>query len=64
MDFGQPATLVAEAVYARMASADPERRAATAEIFNEPIGSLDVSIDEIEQALYASKIISYAQGFA
>ena len=63
MDFGQPATLVAEAVYARMASADPERRAATAEIFNESIGSLDVSIDEIEQALYASKIISYAQGF-
>ena len=63
MDFGQPATLVAEAVYARMASADPERRAVTAEIFNEPMGSLDVSIGEIEQALYASKIISYAQGF-
>ena len=63
MDLGQPATLVAEAVYARMASSDPDRRALTAGIFNEPIGNLDVSTGEIEEALYASKIISYAQGF-
>ena len=63
MDFGQPATLVAEAVYARMASSDPDRRALTAGIFDKPIGSLDISIGQVEQALYASKIISYAQGF-
>ena len=63
MDLAQPTTLVGEAVYARIVSSVPERRARAARIFDRPIGSLDVATEAIEQALYASKIISYAQGF-
>ena len=63
MESGQPTTLVAEAVYARIVSSEPDRRARAAGNFDEPIGRLEVPIDAVESALYASKIISYAQGF-
>ncbi|HET9261178.1 MAG TPA: decarboxylating NADP(+)-dependent phosphogluconate dehydrogenase [Acidimicrobiia bacterium] len=64
MESAQPTTLVAEAVYARIVSSDPDRRERTAAMFGSPIGRLDgTTVDEIETALYASKIISYAQGF-
>jgi len=64
MEFGEPATLVAEAVYARIVSSDPERRQKAAKTFPTPIGDLGgVGTEDIEQSLYASKIISYAQGF-
>ncbi len=64
MDFGEPTTLVAEAVYARIVSSDPERRQRAANVFPTPIGDLaEVGSEDIEQSLYASKIISYAQGF-
>ena len=64
MDLGQPTALVAEAVYARIVSSDPGRREKLAERFDSPVRLLDgVSVDDIEASLYASKIISYAQGF-
>ena len=64
MDFGEPTTLVAEAVYARIVSSDPARRQRASEVFSTPTGELaEVLTGDIEQALYASKIISYAQGF-
>ncbi len=63
MEAGQPTTLVAEAVYARIVSSDPDRRARAADLFPSPIGSIDASVEDIESALYASKIVSYAQGF-
>jgi 6-phosphogluconate dehydrogenase len=63
MESGQPTTLVAEAVYARIVSSDPERRGRAAEIFDEALESIDVTIEDIGSSLYASKIISYAQGF-
>ena len=63
MESGQPTTLVAEAVYARIVSSDPDRRQQAADIYDETVGTLHVAIDDIESALYASKIISYAQGF-
>ncbi len=64
MDFAEPTTLVAEAVYARIVSSDPERRRKAAAVFPTPIGDLSgVEAGDIEQSLYASKIISYAQGF-
>jgi 6-phosphogluconate dehydrogenase len=63
MESGEPTSLVAEAVYARIVSSDPARRQRAAGIFDEPVGSIDVEIDDIESSLYASKIISYAQGF-
>lgn len=64
MDLAEPTALVAEAVYARIVSSDPDRRARSATVFPSPIGTLEgATIDDIETALYASKIISYAQGF-
>jgi 6-phosphogluconate dehydrogenase len=64
MDLGQPTTLVGEAVYARIVSSDPEARTRAARIYDEAIGALgEVGPDDVESALYASKIISYAQGF-
>jgi 6-phosphogluconate dehydrogenase len=64
MEFGEPTTLVAEAVYARIVSSDPDRRRRAARVFPTPTGRLDgVTAEDVEQALYASKIISYAQGF-
>jgi 6-phosphogluconate dehydrogenase len=64
MEFGEPTTLVAEAVYARIVSSDPDRRQKAAAVFPTPIGDLSgVGAGDIEQSLYASKIISYAQGF-
>ena len=64
METAEPTTLVAEAVYARIVSSDPERRARTADLFDTPTAPIPgVTVDDIESALYASKIISYAQGF-
>jgi 6-phosphogluconate dehydrogenase len=64
MELGQPTTLVGEAVYARIVSSDPEARKRAAAIYDSPLGSMDgTGSDDVEAALYASKIISYAQGF-
>ena len=49
---------------ARVISSDPDRRAKTAGIFDAETLPLDgVRVEDIEESLYASKIISYAQGF-
>jgi len=64
MESAEPTTLVAEAVYARIVSSDPERRRRVADRFDTPTLPLDVAgVEDIESALYASKIVSYAQGF-
>ncbi len=64
MESAEPTSLVAEAVYARIVSSDPEQRAHSADIFDTPIEPIEtVGVEDIEAALYASKIISYAQGF-
>jgi 6-phosphogluconate dehydrogenase len=64
LDLGQPTTLVAEAVYARIVSSDPNARKRAAAIYADAPGTLGaVTPDDVESALYASKIISYAQGF-
>jgi 6-phosphogluconate dehydrogenase len=64
MDLGEPAALVAEAVYARIVSSDPSRRQRAAAIFDTPVREMtEVTLDDIEAALYASKVISYSQGF-
>jgi 6-phosphogluconate dehydrogenase len=64
LDLGQPTTLVAEAVYARVVSSDPDARKRAAAIYPDRPGTLGaVTPDDVESALYASKIISYAQGF-
>ena len=67
-DHGIPLTLIAEAVFARCLSAQKDERVAAAKVLSGP--RLDSTlqdetyIDAIEHALYASKIVSYAQGFA
>jgi 6-phosphogluconate dehydrogenase len=64
---GIPATLTAEAVFARSLSAmvDDRRRAAgiLAGPGSAPKGDPEAVISDLEEALYASKLISYAQGF-
>ncbi len=66
-DLGVPLTLISEAVFARTLSAQKVERVAAAKILKAPDspynGNRQALIDDIEQALYASKIISYAQGF-
>jgi 6-phosphogluconate dehydrogenase len=66
MDLGQPTTLVAEAVYARVVSAFKEDRSEAAAVLSGPrrrVSDPDGFVEAIRQALYASKIVSYAQGF-
>jgi 6-phosphogluconate dehydrogenase len=68
MDLGIPLTLITEAVFARSLSAQKDERVAAAKVIQGPQESATVEremlIKDVEMALYASKIISYAQGFA
>jgi 6-phosphogluconate dehydrogenase len=67
-DLGIPLTLITEAVFARCLSAQKEERVAANRVlpgpqFESP-RNRDAFVGDVEMALYASKIISYAQGFA
>jgi 6-phosphogluconate dehydrogenase len=68
LDLGIAAPTIAEAVFARCMSAVKDERVAASEVLSGPSGTYDGDKDEfieaIRQALYASKICSYAQGFA
>ncbi|MBR3271677.1 MAG: decarboxylating NADP(+)-dependent phosphogluconate dehydrogenase, partial [Clostridia bacterium] len=68
LDAGVPLTLIGEAVFSRCLSAMKEERVEAAKVF--PKGDTKISdvdkkafIEDIRKALYASKIISYAQGY-
>lgn len=67
LDKGMPLTLIGEAVFARCLSAIKEQRVKCSQVFKATKKSFDGDkkemIEMIRQALYASKIISYAQGF-
>jgi len=68
LDRGMPLTLIGEAVFARCLSALKEERVAASKHFQGPPASKDgiakaAWIDQVGQALYASKMISYTQGF-
>ena len=66
-DLGIPTTLIAEAVYARMLSALKEERVVASKKLRGPApiikGDKPKVIEDIRRALYASKIVSYAQGY-
>ncbi|HEY1662676.1 MAG TPA: decarboxylating NADP(+)-dependent phosphogluconate dehydrogenase [Verrucomicrobiae bacterium] len=71
-DLGIPITLIAEAVYSRCVSALKEERVKAARKLKGPRPALSVAkndakkkafINDIRDALYCSKIISYAQGY-
>jgi len=68
LDEGIALTLISEAVYARCLSAIKEERVIASGILTGPSGRFDGDRDafiaDIKKALYASKIISYAQGYA
>ena len=67
LSLGVPVTLVAEAVYARVLSSFKEQRMAASEVLTGPApaigGDREQIVSDIHDALYASKIVSYAQGF-
>ena len=65
MDENDPLTLITEAVYARMLSALSSEREKASGLYPEPVElGENLYVEEIRQALYAAKLISYAQGFS
>lgn len=67
LDVGAPSSTIAEAVFARSLSALKDERMAASKLFEPPKATFTKSkkafIEQIRQALYASKICSYAQGY-
>jgi len=67
LDEGVPLTLIGEAVFARCLSAQKNERVTASKVFPKEIpafkGDKAAFIEAIRKALYASKIISYAQGY-
>jgi 6-phosphogluconate dehydrogenase len=65
---GVPLTLISEAVFARCLSAIKDERVNASAVFPRPSLTFsedrDAFIEDIRQALYAAKIVSYAQGFS
>lgn len=64
---GVPQSLITESVYARYISVLKDERVAASKVLPKPEGKVefdkDAVIEKIRQALYFSKIMSYAQGF-
>ena len=67
LDVGQPLTLIGEAVFARCLSALKEERVSASKVLKGPDSKFEgdpgALVEDLEQALYASKIVSYAQGY-
>jgi 6-phosphogluconate dehydrogenase len=66
LDLGIPVSGIAEAVFARSVSSKPAQRAAAAALPGptaNPVEDVDGFIEGVRQALYASKVIAYSQGF-
>ncbi|KIO25745.1 hypothetical protein M407DRAFT_24904 [Tulasnella calospora MUT 4182] len=68
LDAGMPVTLIGEAVFARCLSSIKGERERASKVLSGPQkepfrGDKQQFIDDLEQALYASKLISYTQGF-
>lgn len=68
LDYGQPVTLIGESVFARCLSSLTEERSQASKVLMGPkntqyTGDKKQFLENIRQALYASKIVSYAQGF-
>lgn len=69
LDVGTPLPLITEAVFARYISALKDERVAASEVLAKPEQkelnlNKDEVIEELRQALYFSKLMSYAQGFS
>jgi len=68
LDFGIPLTLIGEAVFSRCLSALKDEREEASNILHGPVPEFNGErirfINDIKEALYASKIVSYAQGYS
>ena len=69
LDEGVALTLIGEAVFARCLSSQKEERVAASQILNGPSSGVSginrkEFLEDLQNALLASKIVSYAQGFA
>jgi 6-phosphogluconate dehydrogenase len=69
LDLGVPLSIITESVFARCLSAMKSERVAASQLYAAPAAATAISdrqalIEKIRKALYASKICSYAQGFA
>jgi len=68
LDLGSPVTLISEAVFARTLSSQKEHRVAASKILSGPetkpfSGDRNQFLNDIRDSIYASKIVSYAQGY-
>jgi 6-phosphogluconate dehydrogenase len=67
LDEGMPLTLIGEAVFARCLSAVKEERVEASKQIKHKVkafsGEKEKFVNDLRQALYASKIVSYAQGY-
>jgi 6-phosphogluconate dehydrogenase len=67
LEFGVPLTLIGEAVFSRCISAAKDERLRASKIFSspKPLPPADKGafIKDLEKALYAAKVVSYAQGY-
>lgn len=67
LDNGIPLTLIAESVFSRCLSAQKDLRVEASKVLNGPTpkfeGDKQQFINDLKQAIYAAKIISYAQGY-
>ncbi len=67
LDLGIPLTLIGEAVFARCLSAMKDERVKASSILSGPVknfkGDKKAFVADLEKALYASKLVSYAQGY-
>jgi 6-phosphogluconate dehydrogenase len=70
LELGVPLTAITEAVFARGLSALRDERAAASGVLAGPrpgsgsaVSSSDTLVDDVRKALYASKVVAYAQGF-
>lgn len=68
LDLGIPLTLIGESVFARCLSAQKEERVKASKVLTGPAKAFDGDkkqfISDLHDALYASKLVSYAQGYA
>jgi 6-phosphogluconate dehydrogenase len=68
LDLGVPITGIAEATFARALSGHADQREAARAAFGSEVNSLDTAdsaafTEDVRRALYASKVVAYAQGF-
>jgi 6-phosphogluconate dehydrogenase len=67
LDVGAPLTLIGEAVYGRTLSSLKDERVEASKVLKGPksnfVGDKKEFIEDLRKALYASKIVSYAQGY-